>query len=196
MPSQFGFRRRRGSGDEGAGWIYADLFLALTIVGLGSAVVTAGNAFGSDVSGPASTTVSSTTTLPVLRLSCVEFGIPLSSDVIEAGPTSIGSAVSEGVANEIAARGWSSDQARPGLAILSGGFNVDQDHVDGVRLAQAQVGLVRSSTPLLAGVEMRTTGARVIQVNGKQVAVGDAGNYVLVVYLVHSGPPTEENCEN
>ena len=36
-------RRRRkssGSGEDGAGWIYADLFLALMIVGLGSAVIT------------------------------------------------------------------------------------------------------------------------------------------------------------
>ena len=195
MSSHFGIRRRRGSGEDGAGWIYADLFLALTIVGLGSASITAGDAFGSDAPTPTTTTVASDATLPIFQLSCVEFGIELPRAIVDKGTNFVGAEIQKRVAREITTRGWNELQAKPGLAILSGGFDEDQKYTDGARLAQATVALVRSSTSLLGGIEIRTTGARVIQVNGVQVSVGAAGDFVLVVYLAYSGPPIEENCE-
>jgi len=43
-------------------------------------------------------------------------------------------------------------------------------------------------------VEMRTAGARSVSVNGQQTSVGGAGSYVLVVYLLYSGPALSEDC--
>lgn len=194
MPTHLSFRRKRGASEDGAGWIYADLFLALTIVGLGSAIITTGNASGS-VASVSSTTTPTETTLPAFRLSCVEFGIGLPRSIVDKGSASIGAAIQAGVALEIAARGWNEPQAKPGLVILAGGFDEGQIHGDGALLAQKQEPIVRSSTSLLKGVEMRTSGARFLSVNGERVKVGDAGDFLLVVYLVYGGPAVEENCE-
>jgi hypothetical protein len=195
VPSQFGFRHKRNSGDDGAGWIYADLFLALTIVGLGSAIITSGNALGSDSPSAVGTTVVTTTTVPTFQLSCAEFAIKLSRDIVDLGADSIRTAIESGVAAEISSRGWSVQQAKPGLAILAGGFDVDEEHSAGDRRAQQKLTLVRSSTALLSGVEMRTSGAQSLRVNGGRSAVGRAGDYVLIVYLAYSGPKLEESCE-
>lgn len=189
MPSHFGFRRRRSSGEDGAGWIYADLFLALTIVGLGSAIITSGIALSSGT--PAVTT----TTLPTFQLSCAEFGIKLPNQVMERGKAAIGSAIENGIAAEIKDRGWTADQAKPGLVILAGGFSSDEQPGEGDQRAQGKVPSVRSSTPLLNGVEVRTIGATSLRVDGERVGVGGAGSYVLIVYLVYSGEKLEENCE-
>lgn len=189
MPSHFGFRRRRSSGEDGAGWIYADLFLALTIVGLGSAIITSGVALSSGT--PAVTT----TTQPTFQLSCAEFGIKLPNQVMERGKAAIGRAIENGIAAEIKDRGWTEEQAKPGLVILAGGFGSDEQPGEGDKRAQAKVASVRSSTPLLNGVEVRTIGAQTLGVDGERFGVGGAGNYVLVVYLVYSGEKLEENCE-
>ena len=63
------FRRRSSSAEEGIGWIYADLFLALTIVGLGSAVIT--------TSSPSS----SAEAPKVFQLSCAEFSVPVPANL-------------------------------------------------------------------------------------------------------------------
>lgn len=195
MPSHFGFRRRRGSGEDGAGWIYADLFLALTIVGLGSAIITSGDVFGSGTPTSTTTTVATDATLPAFQLSCEEFGVGLPRATVVAGTASVGAAIQKAVMREIARRGWNESQAKPGLVILAGGFDEGQVHGDGDRLAQEKSLLVRSSTDLLTSVEMRTTGARFLRVNGERVAVGNANDYLLIVYLVYSGRAIDENCE-
>ena len=189
MPSHFGFRRRRSSGEDGAGWIYADLFLALTIVGLGSAIITSGIALSSGT--PAVTT----TTQPTFQLSCAEFGIKLPNQIMERGRAAIGKAIESGIAAEIKDRGWSEEQAKPGLVILAGGFSSSEQPGEGDQRAQGKVPSVRSSTPLLNGVEVRTIGASSLRVDGERVGVGGAGSYVLIVYLVYSGEKLEENCE-
>jgi hypothetical protein len=41
---------------------------------------------------------------------------------------------------------------------------------------------------------MRTAGARSARVDGENVVVGGAGSYVMVVYLLFSGPQLSEDC--
>ena len=41
---------------------------------------------------------------------------------------------------------------------------------------------------------MRTGGAQAVRVNGEQVTVGGAGSFVMVMYLLFSGPPLTEDC--
>jgi hypothetical protein len=47
---------------------------------------------------------------------------------------------------------------------------------------------------LLQQVEMRTAGARSVRVNGAETTVGGAGSYLMVMYLLFSGPPLTEDC--
>jgi hypothetical protein len=53
---------------------------------------------------------------------------------------------------------------------------------------------LRASTPLLQQVEMRTAGARSVRVNGVATTVGGAGSYLMVTYLLFSGPQLQEDC--
>jgi hypothetical protein len=197
------FGRRSASSEDGSGWIYADLFLALTVVGLGSAVVTS-VASSAPPAPPAaaevSTTVATTTTVPVttttapqpvFQLSCVEFAIPLPAD-----PTSDAgrAAIEAAVASEIAARQWEADSARPGMVLVMGGYNSAEGATAGDVRARSLAPKLRESVPMFADVEMRTLGARVVNVQGVPVTVGSAGDYILVVYLLHTGEPLVENC--
>lgn len=177
MPRGFGFRRKPSSGEDGAGWIYADLFLALMIVGLGSAAVTTSPASGS---APAQKT---------FQLSCAEFAVRVPGN-IRAGGAAIESAVSA----EIAKRGWSPDSSKPGLVIVMGGFSGSESPGAGDNRAQNILPQLRGSTPLLQQVEMRTAGARSVRVNGVATTVGGAGSYLMVTYLLFSGPQLQEDC--
>jgi hypothetical protein len=47
---------------------------------------------------------------------------------------------------------------------------------------------------MLRAVEMRAIGSKAAAVNGEQQAIGGAGSYLLVVYLLYSGPQLEEDC--
>ncbi|MCE2818104.1 MAG: hypothetical protein LW686_05575 [Ilumatobacteraceae bacterium] len=177
MARGFGFRRKSNSGEEGAGWIYADLFLALMIVGLGSAVVTTSPASGS---APAQKT---------FQLSCAEFAVRVPGN-IRGGGAAIESAVSA----EIAKRGWSPDSSKPGLVIVMGGFSGSESPGAGDNRAQGILPQLRASTPLLQQVEMRTAGARSVRVNGVATTVGGTGSYLMVTYLLFSGPQLQEDC--
>ncbi|MFM8554164.1 MAG: hypothetical protein ACKOBO_06085 [Acidimicrobiales bacterium] len=179
MSSRFGFGRRHHP-EDGAGWIYADLFLALMVVGLGSAVITA-----SAPSGGAT----ATTAPPTFQLSCVEFPVKVPANVKTGGPR-----IETAITEELQRRGWTADQAKPGLVIVMGGFGGGETPGDGDGRAKARLGALRASTPLLERVEMRTGGAQVVTVNGKRVTVGGAGSYLMVVYLLFSGPVLEEDC--
>lgn len=177
MSRGFGFRRKSSSGEDGAGWIYADLFLALMIVGLGSAAITTSPASGST---PAPKT---------FQLSCAEFAVRVPGN-IRAGGAAIESAVSA----EIAKRGWSPDSSKPGLVIVMGGFSGSESPGAGDNRAQGVLPQLRASTPLLQQVEMRTAGARSVRVNGVATTVGGAGSYLMVTYLLFSGPQLQEDC--
>ena len=200
MPRAFG--RRNSASEDGSGWIYADLFLALTVVGLGSAVVTSVASSAPPAQMPAaiettttvapSTTAVTTTTSPeVFQLSCVEFAIPL-----PANPTSEAAreSVEQAIAAEIAGRKWDADSARPGMVLVMGGYNGSEGATAGDVRARSLAPQLRESIPMFADVEMRTLGARVVNVQGSPVTVGGAGDFILVVYLLHRGEPLVENC--
>ncbi len=177
MARGFGFRRRSSGGEDGTGWIYADLFLALTIVGLGSAVVT------SSSSAPAANAPKT------FQLSCAEFPVRVPANV-----KSNGAQIDNAINQEIAKRGWSAESSKPGLVIVMGGFSSNESPGDGDGRAKSLTSSLRAASPLLASVEMRTAGARSVSVNGQQTSVGGAGSYVLVVYLLYSGPALTEDC--
>lgn len=177
MRRGFGFRRRSSGGEDGTGWIYADLFLALTIVGLGSAVVTS--------SSPSSAAEAPKT----FQLSCAEFPVRVPNNV-----RSNGAQIDTAISQEIAKRGWSAESSKPGLVIVMGGFGSNESPGDGDGRAKNLTPSLRAASPQLASVEMRTAGARSVTVNGQQTSVGGAGSYVLVVYLLYSGPALTEDC--
>lgn len=179
MARGFGFRRKSSSGEDGAGWIYADLFLALMIVGLGSAAVTTSPASGSP----------SATAPKTFQLSCAEFAVRVPGNIATGG-----AAIESAVASEIAKRGWSPDSSKPGLVIVMGGFSGSESPGAGDGRAQAILGRLRASTPLLQQVEMRTAGARSVHVNGVNTTVGGAGSFLMVTYLMFSGPQLSEDC--
>jgi len=177
MARRFG---RRAHQEDGAGWIYADMFLALTVVGLGSAIVTA-----SAPSGGAT----ATTAPPTFQLSCVEFPVKVPANLRTGGPR-----IETAITEELQERGWTADQAKPGLVIVMGGFGGGESPGDGDSRAKSILPALRRATPLLERVEMRTGGAQVVNVNGERVTVGGAGSNLMIVYLLFSGPVLEEDC--
>ena len=174
-------RRRLNSGEDGAGWIYADLFLALMIVGLGSAVITS-----SSPSGAASTTAPAT-----FQLSCAEFPVRVPSNLSR---TTGGAEIEAAITSEITKRGWSGESAKPGLVIVFGGFSGGESAGDGDRRAQNLRATLRTAVPPFQQVEMRTGGAQSVTVNGVSTDVGGAGSFTLVVYLLFNGPDLTEDC--
>ena len=178
MARRFGFARRSHSAEDGTGWIYADLFLAMMVVGLGSAIVT--------TSTPSSGAAPQEKTF---QLSCQEFAIKLPGNVANSGPV-----IESEVAAEIARRGWAPEASKPGLAFVVGGYNEDEEPRDGDVRARSVLPRVRASTPLLENVEMRTSGSRGVLVEGQRYSVGGAGSYQMLMYLLYSGPQLEEDC--
>ena len=179
------FRRRRkssGSGEDGAGWIYADLFLALMIVGLGSAVITS----SSPTSGAATTSAP-----PTFQLSCAEFPVRVPSNLSR---TSGGAQIEAVITSEISKRGWSGESAKPGLVIVFGGFSGSETAGAGDRRAQNLRAALRTAVPPFQQVEMRTGGAQNVTVNGVSSDVGGAGSFLLVVYLLFNGAALTEDC--
>ena len=177
MARRFGFSRKSSSGEDGAGWIYADLFLALMIVGLGSAAVTTSSPAGSAPETRA------------FQLSCAEFSVRVPGNIRGGGPQ-----IESAVAAEIAKRGWSPESSKPGLVIVMGGFSGSESPGAGDNRAQGILSQLRASTPLLQQVEMRTAGARSVRVNGTATTVGGAGSYLMVTYLLFNGPQLSEDC--
>lgn len=177
MARRFGFGKKSGSGEDGAGWIYADLFLALMVVGLGSAVITS--------SSPSPGAAQPKT----FQLSCAEFAVRVPGNIGGGGAQ-----IDQAIATEIAKRGWTPDSSKPGLVIVMGGFSGSETPGAGDRRAKAILPRLRASSPLLQQVEMRTAGARSVRVNGDETTVGGAGSFLMVTYLLFSGPPLTEDC--
>ena len=174
------FGRRKPQEEGGAGWIYADLFLALMVVGLGSAVITASSPQGG---------ATATTAPPTFQLSCVEFDVKVPANPAKGGPQ-----IETKVTEELQRRGWTADQAKPGLVLVMGGFGGNESPGDGDARAKSILPALRRSTPLLERVEMRTGGARTVKVDGVNTTVGGAGSYMMVMYLLFSGPQLTEDC--
>lgn len=165
------------SGEDGAGWIYADLFLALMVVGLGSSVVT--------TSSPSQAAVENKT----FQLSCTEFAVKVPGNVSENDPR-----IEASINGEITKRGWTAENSKPGLVLVMGGFASSESPGNGDARAQQILPRLRKSSPLLSQVEMRTGGATAIRVNGTKQFVGGAGSYLMIVYLLFSGPQLAEDC--
>jgi hypothetical protein len=113
---------------------------------------------------------------------------------VPANVKSNGAQIDNAINQEIAKRGWSAESSKPGLVIVMGGFSSNESPGDGDGRAKSLTSSLRAASPLLASVEMRTAGARSVSVNGQQTSVGGAGSYVLVVYLLYSGPALTEDC--
>jgi hypothetical protein len=94
--------------------------------------------------------------------------------------------------SEIVARGWSIDDTQPALVIVLGGFELYESAGDGDMSARAFRTRVRRIVPEFSKVEMRTGGSRSAVVNDERVDVGNNGDFVLVVYLLHSGEIEQE----
>ena len=75
-----------------------------------------------------------------------------------------------------------------------GGFSGSEGPGDGSNRAKSKQPALRKSTPMFSAVEMRAIGSKAAAVNGEQQAIGGAGSYLLVVYLLYSGPQLEEDC--
>jgi hypothetical protein len=105
-----------------------------------------------------------------------------------------GKQIEAAVGEEITRRGWAPDTAKPGFVIVMGGFSGNEGPGDGSNRAKSLQPALRKSTPMLRAVEMRAIGSKAAAVNGAQQAIGGAGSYLLVVYLLYSGPQLEEDC--
>lgn len=179
MARGFGRGRKSSSGEDGAGWIYADLFLALMIVGLGSAVITS------------SSPTPSADAPKVFQLSCTEFAVPVPANI---SASSGGAQLDAAIATEITKRGWTVEASKPGFAIVMGGFSGAEGPGAGDGRAKALLSRLRASSLQLQQIEMRTAGARSVRVNGTETSVGGAGSFLMVVYLLFSGPQLSEDC--
>lgn len=181
-------RRRDTSGHDIAGWLYADVFLALMIMGVGSSVVVRQMIPSDSVLPPPA--AANTTSLGTV--SCREFAIRVDAQTADASDAVLADVVTSAVNGEIFARGWSIDNAQPALVIVLGGFELYESAGDGDVSARAFRARVRRVVPEFANVEMRTGGSRSVVVNDERVDVGNNGDFVLVVYLLHSGEIEQE----
>jgi len=177
-------RHRVASSHDIAGWLYADVFLALMIMGVGSSVVVR-QMVPSDSAVPPPTATQAT-------VSCREFAVPVNGQLADGSDTALAEYVTAAVDGEVMQRGWTSDVARPALVIVLGGFELYESAGDGDANARVLRARLRRVVPMLANVEMRTGGSRSALVDSNQIAVGNNGDFVLVVYLLHSNNVEEE----
>ena len=150
------------------------------VVGLGSAVITSSNPNPPSADAP-----------KTFQLSCKEFAIRVPANVRTGGAF-----IESEVNAEIARRGWTPDTSKPGFVIVLGGFGTNESPGLGDTRAHALLPALRAASPLLEKVEMRTGGARAVKVDGQPTTIGGPGSYLMVTYLLFSGPPLNENCTN
>ena len=153
----------------------------MMVVGLGASIVTVSNPTPSQGAAEQKT----------FQLSCREFPVRVPASPASAGA---GAKIEVAINDELAKRGWTSDVAKTGLIIVMGGFSGSESPGDGDRRAKALLPSLRKASPLLEKVEMRTAGAQSVRVDGQTVQVGGAGSFVMVTYLLFSGPVLEEDC--
>jgi len=182
-------RRRDTSSHDIAGWLYADVFLALMIVGVGSSVVVR-QVIPSDsvLPPPAAANAASLGTV-----SCREFAIRVDARTADDSDAVLADVVTSALNREILARGWSVDNTQLALVIVLGGFEMYENAGDGDVSARAFRSRVRRIVPEFANVEMRTGGSRSAVVNDERVDVGNNGDFMLVVYFLHSSE-IEQDC--
>jgi len=181
-------RRRDTSGHDIAGWLYADVFLALMIMGVGSSVVVRQMIPSDSVLPPPA----AADAVSLATVSCREFAIRVDAQTADSSDAVLAEVVSAAMFTEVSARGWRVDDVRPAMVIVLGGFEMYESAGDGDASARAFRSRIRGVVPELANVEMRTGGSRSAVVNDQRVDVGNNGEFVLVVYLMHSGEIEQE----
>jgi hypothetical protein len=172
-----------------AGWLYADVFLALMIMGVGSSVVVKQIIPSDAVSSPPAAATALRT-----RVSCQEFAVLLDAQTVDGTDAQLSNVVTNAISGEIVSRGWSIESVQPALVIVLGGFELYESAGDGDVSARSFRTRLRGAVPMLANVEMRTGGARSTAVDGVQMRVGDSGEFALVVYVLHPYDD-EQDCE-
>lgn len=176
-------RRRDTSSQDIAGWLYADVFLALMIVGVGSSVVVRQMIPSDSVLPPPA----AANPASIATVSCREFAIHVDAQTADGSDALLADVVTAAMVSEITARRWNVDEVQPALIIVLGGFEMYESAGDGDVSARAFRSRLRRVVPELATVEMRTGGSRSAVVNDQPLDVGNNGEFLLVVYLLHSG---------
>ena len=206
-------KREFSKRDEGpmslSGWLFADLFLALIVVGFSLSWVTKEEAAKS-TEPPATTTTTTTipmqpqettTTVPsVYQLSCQEFGIPLN---LNDGLDETVRLINRAIRDEISLRGWNPDDVKPGLINLFAGYLETGDIKSDQRGASSRADDLKkkliAEIPEFARIDIRASIGRSTQVDtglggSKSFSATNNSSYVMVIYFVYSGPPLNENC--
>jgi len=178
-------RRNDSASHDIAGWLYADVFLALMIVGVGSSVVVR-QAVPSVSASPPPSSIQAV-------VSCNEFAISLDGQLLDASDDKLGEYVETRINDEISRRGWTRESADPALVIVLGGFELFEGAGDGDANARLLRERVRRVVSSLGQVEMRTGGARSVAVGDERVSVGNNGDFVLLMYLLHTNE-VEQTC--
>lgn len=173
------FRRRDSGFHDVAGWLYADVFLALMIVGVGSSVVVRQMVPSVSASPPPSPSLQT-------QLSCQEFAVPISAQIADGSDELLQNHVTERINREMIGRGIEIYEASPAFVIVLGGFELYEAAGDGDANARQLTSRLRQTVPSLTSVEMRTGGARSVLVEGQRTTVGNNGDYLLVVYLMYA----------
>jgi len=191
-------QNENADGDElsVAGWVYADLLLALSIVALGatSFFVVATN-LPEDDSGPSPTTVP-TTTIPeiqVANLSCDELVFRFTQSELDASAASLGERFDDTVRQHAASKGLR--DAKVGLMLLFGGYNTRSERTSAGKKRADEIELALRATSLqLRSVETRTYGASQITQGATELEVGGSQDFAIVAYLVYDGDPNNSGC--
>ena len=175
-----------------AGWIYADLLLALSVIALGAAsFIVIGNNLPSPPEEP---TTATSTTLEVqsANLSCDEMVFRFTDSQLK-NPTELGERFDREVLQHAENRVLRS--AKVGIMLIYGGYDSQQESAkDGKSRADEAVSLIRRISPQISNVETRTGGATNISDSNQQLTIGGPGDFAIVVYLIYDGDPARSGC--
>ena len=181
-------RRDSNSLVSSAGWLYADLLLALTIIGFSAVVAT-----NHTDPPPTTTTVAQSTTVPKEKLStnlnCNEFAIRLDS---EANQSAVDQIVDSQVREAISNENFPLDETQVGIVIMYGGYGSGETVTDGKNYAISFKPKIRN-TSWMRNSELVLGGANQIEIGSNRVAVGPR-EILLKVYLVYRGDPNSSGC--
>jgi len=172
-----------------AGWLYADLFLALVVVGLAAMTFRTSSPPNEEAQEVAATTTTASVSNRQFQLSCTEAFMAPEILGNEAGRVD---RVTRFLKETIQDRGWTLENAKPGLVFVYGGYDDESERADNeaADLASKLTGEV----PLLAKVEIRSGARKQLAVNGRNIPVGGSGSFAAIVYFVYQGEPEKESC--
>jgi len=174
------FNKRGNNLVSSAGWLYADLLLALTIIGFGTIVAR------KETDPPPPPKVSQ---LSSTNLNCNEFAIRLDSGSAQPLVSQI---VDDEVRNAISNGNLPIDQTRVGLVIIYGGYGSNETVTDGKTHAKNFIPKIKQ-TDWMSSSELVLGGANQVEIGLDRVSVGPR-EILLKVYLVYQGDPASSGC--